>query len=258
MGFELGILGGTVVSATGTARLNVYADDGRVVAVTSEQLAAANVVDATGLHVLPGFVDTHVHLMDPGPTEREDFPTGTSAAAVRGVTTIVEHTHGHPIRLPEDLEAKRAHLRGRSSVDYGLAAHVWPDTIDRLHEVWAAGVTFFKIFTCTTHGVPGLDTANLWRTLTEVSGFGGTCLVHCEDEEMTAEAERFLRAAGRMDNAVIGQWRSREAEEVAVSVTSLLARRASARVTVAHVSSPDVAQLIARERQAGADIAAEA
>ena len=255
---ELGIVGGTVVSTTGEARLNVYADGGRITAVTADELPADNVVDATGLHVLPGFVDTHVHLMDPGPTEREDFPTGTSAAAVRGVTTIVEHTHGHPIRLPADLEAKRQHLRGRSFVDFGLAAHVWPDTIDRLHEVWAAGVTFFKIFTCTTHGVPGLDTANLWRTLTEVSRFGGTCLIHCEDEELTAEAERFLRAAGRTDNAVINEWRSREAEEVAVSVTSLLARRADARVTVAHVSSPDVARLVARERAEGADIAAEA
>ncbi|MPZ72601.1 MAG: amidohydrolase family protein [Nitriliruptorales bacterium] len=254
---DLAILGGTVVSPQSEARLNIYVDDGRVAAVTSDVVAADNVVDATGLHVFPGFVDTHVHLMDPGPTEREDFPTGTAAAAARGVTTIVEHTHGHPIRLPDDLTKKREHLRERSHVDYGLAAHVWPDTIDRLHELWEAGVTFFKIFTCTTHGVPGIDTANLWRTFTALADFGGTCLVHCEDEAMTAAAERFLRAEGRTDNAVIAQWRSREAEEVAAAVTALLARHAGAQVNVAHVSTPAVAALVAREREAGADIAAE-
>ena len=254
---DLAILGGTVVSSQSADRRNIYVDDGRVVAVTTDVMAADTVLDATGLHVLPGFVDTHVHLMDPGPTDREDFPTGTAAAVTRGVTTIVEHTHGHPIRLPKDLEEKRAYLAGRSHVDYGLAAHVWPDTIDRLPELWAAGVTFFKIFTCTTHGVPGLDAAKVWDTFTMLASVGGSCLVHCEDESLTAAAEKVLRATGRLDNAVVAEWRSREAEEVAVSVAAVLAQRSGARVNVAHVSTPAVAGIVASHQALGADIAAE-
>jgi dihydroorotase (multifunctional complex type) len=254
---DLGFEGGTVVTARGRRRAHVYVRDGRVSALTAEPQAADRTVDATGLYVLPGMVDTHVHLMDPGPTEREDFPTGTAAAAARGVTTIVEHTHGHPIREPEDLRAKRGHLEGRANVDYALAAHVWPDRIDRLADLWRAGVTFFKIFTCTTHGVPGLDAARLQAAFSAIAGFDGTALVHCEDESLTAAAEDLLRAAGRDDPAVILEWRSREAELVAASVAALLAELTGVRATVAHVSTPDVAEIVARARRAGARLAAE-
>lgn len=257
MTYDLAILGGVVVGPHGRRTANIAVQDGTIAAVGADRFAAAETVDATGLLVLPGMVDTHVHLMDPGPTEREDFPTGTTAAAAAGVTTIVEHTHGAPIREPTDLTAKRGHLEGRSYVDYGLAAHVWPDRLDRLTELWAAGVTFFKIFTCTTHGVPATEAGTLLPVLTDIAAFGGTALVHCEDEHMTAVAEKLLRDSGRDDPAVIVEWRSREAELVAAATVALMARLTGARVTIAHVSSPDVAELISRERALGADIAAE-
>jgi dihydroorotase (multifunctional complex type) len=255
---DLGIQGATVVGPSGQARLHVYLRQGRVAAVTPERRDAAVTVDATGLYLLPGMVDTHVHLMDPGPTEREDFPTGTTAAAVHGVTTIVEHTHAHPVRTVEELEEKRRYLRDRGHVDYGLAAHVWPDRIGRLGELWAAGVAFFKIFTCTTHGVPGLDAAHLLAALEELARSGATALIHCEDESITEEAERALRQAGRQDGAVLFEWRSREAELVAAQTAALLTGIARARATIAHVSHPAVADRVAAERAAGADVAAEA
>ena len=217
-----------------------------------------NVVDASGLLVLPGMVDTHVHLMDPGPTEREDFPTGTGAAAARGVTTIVEHTHAHPIRQADELSEKHRYLSGRSHVDFGLAAHVWPDRIHRLAELWSMGIAFFKVFTCTTHGVPGLDSGRLLETMRTVSGFGGICLIHCEDELITSEAERTLKEAGRADPAVVMDWRSREAEQAAIALVAALARMTGARATIAHVSTPDGVEVIGEARAAGADIAAEA
>lgn len=258
MTYDLAIVGGMVVVPHGRRHANLHVRDGRIAHVGHEQFDAHHTVDASGLFVMPGMVDTHVHLMDPGPTEREDFPTGTTAAAIAGVTTIVEHTHAEPIRDPADLTAKRGHLEGRSYVDYGLAAHVWPDRTHRLAELWAAGVTFFKIFTCTTHGVPATEAGTLLQVFTDLADFGGTALVHCEDEHLTATAEKLLRDSGRDDPAVIVEWRSREAELVAAATVSLMARLTGARVTVAHVSSPEVAELITRERAAGADIAAEA
>ena len=258
MQFDTGIEGGMVVTRAGRARLNVYVRDGRVDAVTAERLAATSTIDATGLLVLPGFVDTHVHLMDPGPSEREDFPTGTAAAAAAGVTTIIEHTHGHPIRTLDDLHDKSAYLQGRSNVDYGLAAHVWPDAIGNLPGLWAAGVAFFKIFTCTTHGVPGLNAAALLDTFTTLARAGAATLVHCEDESLTEAAEQRLRAAGRDDPGVIVEWRSREAETVAVSVVTALLRSTGAHAAIAHVSSPRVADLVAAAKRDGADVVAEA
>ncbi|PZS16077.1 MAG: hypothetical protein DLM57_11315 [Pseudonocardiales bacterium] len=257
-GLDLAVNGGLVVRTSGRAPLNIGVSAGRIVRITSTPLTARRVVDAGGLLVLPGMVDTHVHLMDPGATDREDFPSGTAAAAARGVTTIIEHTHAEPIREPGDLTRKVEHLRGRSRVDYGLAAHIWPDRLGQISALWSAGVAFFKIFTCTTHGVPGLNNADLLHAFRALAEIDGRCLVHCEDECITARAEQMLRASGRTDGAILHEWRSREAELVAVQVVCLLARLTGVAATIAHVSSPPVAALIRHSRSLGADIAAEA
>jgi dihydroorotase len=254
---ELVVKGGLVVSPEGRHRADLAISGGRVVAVGDLEVAGT-AIDASGLLVLPGMVDTHVHLMDPGPTEREDFPTGTRAAAARGVTTIVEHTHAHPLRRPKDLAEKRSHLDGRSNVDFGLAAHLWPEDIPGMAAMWAAGATFFKMFTCTTHGVPGLDAASVDAALKRLAGFGGRALVHCEDESLTALAEKTLKESGRVDPALLTEWRSREAELVAVAAVSVLALTSEAAVTLAHVSNPMAAGIVSTARRQGADLAAEA
>jgi allantoinase len=256
--FDLAVVGGTLVSPAERTRANLYVSDGRVVLIDEEVHGATETVDAAGLMVMPGMVDTHVHLMDPGDTSREDFPTGTGAAAANGVTTIVEHTHGHPVKTMQDLREKLAHLKTRSRVDFGLAAHVWQEHIADLSDLWAEGVAFFKIFTCTTHGVPAIEGETMTSVLTEVARFGGNCLIHCEDETLTAEAERRLREQGRTDPGLLIEWRNRPAEEVAVQSVAILARHAGARATIAHVSTPEVARLVASARESGADLVAEA
>jgi dihydroorotase (multifunctional complex type) len=255
--FELGIEGGTVVTPQGRSALNVYVDGGTIAVVTADRLEASERVDATGLLVLPGGVDTHVHLMDPASTEREDFPTGTSAAARAGVTTVVEHTHAGPVRTPADLEEKRRYLHDRSVVDYALAAHAWPDQIAEVGALWRAGVAFIKVFTCTTHGVPGFDPGGLLHLFRSSRAVGAICLVHCEDETITADAERELRSLGRDDPSVIVEWRSREAELTALAVVAQLSRLTGARIVTAHVSNAEALSVVDRERNDGAPITIE-
>lgn len=249
---------GEMVGPSGRARANLHCVDGTVTYVGLEMPPADHTIDASGLLVLPGGVDTHVHLMDPGDTEREDFPTGTAAAAARGVTTIVEHTHSHPVRSSDDLAAKRRHLAGRSNVDFGLAAHVWPDRLHDLEGLWHAGITFYKAFTCTTHGVPGLTPADIASAVSTIGGFGGTMLIHCEDETLTEAAEKRLRAAGRDDGGLLTEWRSREAELVAIAATGVLVQLSGVKATFAHVSNPAALQLVTEARSRGADVVAEA
>ncbi len=249
--------GGTVVSATGQSRSDLLIEDG-VVSAVGEVDAGGERVDATGLLVLPGMVDTHVHLMDPGDTTREDFIHGTMAASARGVTTIVEHTHSHPIRSIGDLRDKQGHLEGRANVDFGLAAHVWPEDATGIGELAEAGITLFKIFTCTTHGVPGLDTASLSAALDAIAAVGARCLIHNEDEALTTDAERRLKDAARLDPGLLREWRSREAELVAVASTAAMVLGSGARATFAHVSTPGVLDVVDAFRGLGADIAAEA
>lgn len=257
VGFDLIVKGGLLVTPDGRHIADLGISEGRFVAV-GELPVSGTVVDASGLIVLPGMVDTHVHLMDPGPTEREDFPTGTAAAAARGVTTIVEHTHAWPVRSVESLAEKRHHLEGRANVDYALAAHLWPEDVNGMAALWRAGVTFFKIFTCTTHGVPAVDGDDLLAALEALASLGGATLVHCEDENLTRLAEARLKAEGRTDPGLLPIWRSREAELAAIAAVADLAGMTGARVTVAHVSTTDGAGIVAEARRRGADVAAEA
>jgi dihydroorotase (multifunctional complex type) len=254
---DLLISGATLVTPEGRRRAHLAVADGRISSVTDRPPSATRTVDASGLLLLPGAVDTHVHLMDPGGTDREDFPTGTSAAAASGVTTIVEHSHGTPVRTVEDLRGKTDYLRERSNVDFALAAHAWPGRAGDVAALWAAGVAFFKLFTCTTHGVPGHSAAAL-RTHLQASALAdAVTLLHCEDESLTEDAERLLRADGRTDPGLLPEWRNRDAELVAVAVAALLVRRTGARAAVAHVSSAEVASYVRQERERGARLGAE-
>ncbi|MFQ5853584.1 MAG: dihydroorotase family protein [Candidatus Binatia bacterium] len=254
MTYDLGIEGGTIVSMSGRLRANVYAQDGLVAAVTGERLEARERHDVSGLFVLPGMIDGHVHFQDPGDTSREDFVSGSSAAAVGGVTTVIEHTHSNPVRSTRLLQEKIAHLKDRSVIDYGLAAHVWPDDVPRVEELWRAGVQFFKVFTCTTHGVPAVLPGKMLQLFRELARFDGICLVHCEDEFITTENELRLRSLGRKDYGILSEWRSREAEQTAVNTVALLARLSVAKTIIAHVSHPKVLDIIARDRLAGAKL----
>ncbi|MBK5232125.1 MAG: amidohydrolase family protein [Thermoleophilia bacterium] len=257
--FDLAVRGGEVITPKGRARLDLYTREGKVAALlpADERAEATEAIDASGLIVMPGGVDTHVHFMDPGDPEREDFPTGSAAAAVRGVTTVVEHTHGGPVTGVAELEAKLAHLEGRSHVDFGLAAHVWPDRMDGLAGLWRGGITYFKAFTCETHGVPAIDADTLFELAGHLVTLNAPCLLHCEDDDMTSRAEERLRAAHRSDGAIVPEWRSRDAELVSVSTVNLVARRSGARLIVAHASSAEVLELIGRERNLGSPVVAE-
>jgi dihydroorotase (multifunctional complex type) len=256
--FDCEITNATIVDPRGRYRGTIVTSGQKVAGILEEPSgSAARTIDAEGLVALPGMVDQHVHFMDPGDNAREDFIRGSSAAAVGGVTTVVEHTHSNPVLTAEELREKREYLKDRSVIDFGLMAHVFPDTIKHVPDLWEDGVAIFKAFTCTTHGVPGLlpdDLLHLFRSLFEAGARG---LVHCEDEFITEDNEERLHAALRKDYGVIPEWRSTEAELVAVNTVALLARLTGANITVAHASQPEVIDLVRRERGLGAALSIE-
>lgn len=256
--YDLEIVGVQIVSPSASFTGCISVKDGKIAAMSASPLGRAKQsLDASGLYALPGMVEQHVHFMDPGELDREDFIHGSSAAASAGVTTVIEHTHGHPVRSLEEFLDKRDHLANRSVVDFGLAAHIWPGYYEEISKLWESGISFFKAFTCTTHGVPGLSNSQMHRAFSEISRVGGTVLTHCEDEAVTEENERELQRLGRTDGHVIQEWRSKEAEELAVSNVVLLAKLTGAKVTIAHVSHPFVVELVQRARDLGADVMSE-
>ena len=258
MRVDLEIVNATILSPQGRFRGTIAVSEGRIAGLFEEPSGnAAHVIDAEGLFALPGMVDQHVHFMDPGDTTREDFIYGSSAAAVGGVTTVIEHTHSDPVLTAYDLREKREYLSNRSVIDFGLIAHVFPDTLEHVPSLWNDGIAMFKAFTCTTHGVPGLLPDDLLRLFRSLSDIEARALVHCEDEFITEDNEERLRAALREDYGVIPEWRSTEAELVAVNTVALLSRLTGAKITVAHASQPEVVDLIRRERELGARLSIE-
>lgn len=255
---DLSIDGATIITPTGRRAGSIVASAGQVTALTDEPVEATRNVDASGLIAMPGFVDAHVHLMEPPSEHREDWAHGSAAAAASGVTTILEHTHDGPVLSVADLDEKREYLSGRSIVDYGLGAHVFPESIKDIAETWAAGAAFLKAFTCTTHGVPGLDSDTLLRLFNAAADASAVCLVHAEDELILAKAEERLRSEGIDDGSLIPRWRNREAEIAAVGQVLGLAYATGARVVIAHASSPPVLGMVIGAQKAGANVTAEA
>lgn len=255
--YDIAISGGTVVRSQGCARLNIGVKDGVIAYLGSDIPQAKQTIAADGLMVLPAGVDAHVHFMEPGAEEREDYTMGSAAAARAGVTTVVEHTHAWPIKTVADLAEKKRLIAGKSHIDYALGAHAWPGMVEQVEPLWRAGIAFFKVFTCTTHGIPGHDPAHLRDHLEANSDANALSLIHCEEESLCSLAEDQLKSADRKDFSVVYEWRNRDAELVAAAATALLVRRYNAKVNIAHVSSPEVARYITQERSRGADLWAE-
>ncbi len=256
--YDIQIINAKIQTEQGQIEGNITINNGKIEAISSSPLAnVKQTIDAEGLLVLPGFIDQHVHFMDPTETDREDFIHGTTAAAMAGVTTVIEHTHSRPILTVEDFLKYKSYIEERALVDFGFAAHIWPGQYDQLEKLWQEGISYFKVFTCTTHGVPGQNSASLHGAFTKVASFGGRVLVHCEDDSLTAENEKVLKGNNRDDGHVIQEWRSKAAEAISVANVCFIAKETGAHVTIAHLSHPDVVGIVQEAKEAGAKVLAE-
>ncbi len=169
-------------------------EDGRIVAVGSHVPGGENRIElGTSMTVLPGFVDPHVHLRDPGMTQKEDFSTGTLAAVHAGVTTVLDMPNTKPAVYNLDtLMDKKSHVKGRSYVDYGLFAAVTPQTNAAMIAKYVPG---FKLFMGSTTGNILLnDDQELIPAVADALATGKRVSVHAEDDSMILrEPERCTR-----------------------------------------------------------------
>lgn len=257
---DLLVSNGVIVNSKGEFRGNILVRDGRIAAILSpeEEVEAKKTIDAKGRYIIPGGVDGHTHMMDPGNTEREEFATGTAAAAYGGITTAIDHHRTVPAvyAVKEHLE-KVEYLKDKAVVDFGLKGGGSPDNVDKLEDMWKAGVTGFKMFTCNLHGVKAMYSGYLYNTFSEIARFGGTILIHCEDDSICSTNEERLKNEGRTDYLSQLEWRSALAEEIAVETVIAVAKKTGARVIIAHVSQPHLLERIKEARDAGYEIYAE-
>jgi allantoinase len=244
-GADLLVRGRRVLTPGGVREASVHVRDGRI-----ERLAGYDdvpggpaLVDAGDLVVLPGLVDTHVHVNDPGRTEWEGFATATRAAAAGGVTTIVDMPLNSipPTTTLDALDVKRSTAEGSCHVEVGFWGGAVPDNLGRLRELHGAGTFGFKSFLCPS-GVdefPALDLGQLRAAMAEIAALDGLLLVHAELPGPIEEAAAALGDADPNAYRTYLSSRPAEAEERAIAEVVAGAAETGCRVHVLHVASAD-------------------
>ncbi|GAA1516153.1 allantoinase AllB [Kribbella lupini] len=249
-----------VVTPAGEQPLAVGVAGGRIAVVApygTELDAAEQIVLRNDEVLMPGVVDTHVHVNDPGRTEWEGFTSATKAAAAGGVTTIVDMPLNSipPTCDVAALELKRKTAERQAYVDVGFWGGAIPGNLADLRPLHDAGVFGFKCFLLHS-GVdefPALEQAELEAAMRAIGAFDGLLIVHAEDAHRIDSAPA---ASGPQYDGFLRS-RPREAENAAVAVVIELARRTGCRVHILHVSSAEALPLIARARRGGVRITAE-
>jgi len=252
-----------VVTPDGVAAATVHIRNGKITAVRGHDdlLSGANVYDAGNSVVMPGLVDTHVHINEPGRTDWEGFTTATRAAAAGGVTTLIDM----PLNsIPATttvaaLEAKRTAARKKCWVNVGFWGGVVPGNSGELRALSRAGVFGFKCFLVPS-GVPEFENvceSDLRTALPKLAAMGLPLLVHSESPgPIEAAAGKVAKADPRKYKTWL---RSRPpgAETGAIKMLVRLAREFRARIHIVHLSSQLSVPLIRRAKKEGLRITAE-
>lgn len=242
--FDLLVRGGTLVTPSGIAEGDVGIRAGKIAAIGALSNArAASVIEARGLHVLPGLIDTQVHFREPGLNHKEDLATGTAAAAMGGITAVFEMPNTKPTTATaEALQEKLDLARGRTHTDHAFfvgatgANAVDLEKLERL-----PGTPGVKIFMgASTGDLLVDDDARIADTLAH--GFRRVA-VHAEDEARLKERRHIAESGG---GAVLHpQWRDAESARLATERLLKIARGCGRRIHVLHVTTAEEVPLLA-------------
>ncbi|MGW0609109.1 allantoinase AllB [Streptomyces sp. NPDC002788] len=257
---ELVLRSTRVITPEGTRAASVAVAGGTITAVLPYDAPVPGTarLEDLGDHVLlPGLVDTHVHVNDPGRTEWEGFWTATRAAAAGGITTLVDMPLNSlpPTTTVAHLRTKQLVAADKAHIDVGFWGGALPGNLKDLRPLHEAGVFGFKAF-LSPSGVdefPHLERDALARAMAEIAAFDGLLIVHAEDPRLLASAPQ---APGPRYADFLAS-RPRDAEDSAIAQLIREAKALDARVHVLHLSSSDALPMIAAARAEGVRVTVE-
>ncbi|MGI9146490.1 MAG: allantoinase AllB [Chloroflexota bacterium] len=259
------VSGGLLVDELSVRPMDVLIQDGRVRAVLpfGQAHAADEVLDASGLHILPGVVDAHVHFNEPGRTDWEGFSTGSIAAAAGGVTTVCDMPlNCHPATLDaRALALKRGPVGDHAGIDYAFWGGLVPQSLAHVAELQREGVIGVKAFLCDSGlpEYPHLDDFNLLDAMHTCAALGVLLALHAEDQVETQRRGQLARAAGH--NTPLDWARSRppstEVDAVRQALNYARETDPAVRLHFVHISTGAAARLIGEARATGHDVSLE-
>jgi allantoinase len=259
MSWETIIRGGTVVLPSGALRADIAIEDGLVAALEPELTAPASgarpprEIDARGLTIFPGVIDSHVHFNDPGRGHWEGIATGSRALAAGGGTCFVDMplNSSPPTLDGASFDAKLAVAEASACTDFAFYGGLTPESLSTMPELAERGVVGFKAFMCPS-GIEDFtwaDDETLYRGMEIAHQLDLPVLLHAESAAITATLTAAARSAGRQDVRAYLDSRPVRAELEAISRALLYAEETGCRVHSGHVTNP---RGVARVRRAAA------
>lgn len=255
------IRNGIIVTATDTYQADILIENGKISTIGQDlSVAGAEVIDAQGRYVFPGGIDPHTHLDMPfgGTVTRDDFETGTMAAAFGGTTTVIDFcltNKGKPLKSA--IDTWHAKSKDKAVIDYGfhlMIGEMNEEVLRELPEVMdEEGITSFKIFMAYKN-VFQADDATLFRTLVTAKELGGLVMVHAENGDVIDYLIQKALAEGNTDPIYHALTRPPEAEGEATGRAAQLTGLANSQLYVVHVSCAEAVQKIAEARSKGFDV----
>lgn len=266
--FDLTIRGATVVSSEGQRRLDVAIRNGVIAEVAPPRQIQAGLddVDARGLLLLPGIVDTHFHCRSPDHPEREDFDSGTAAAVSGGVTTIVEMPIADvACSTPERLASRMELAAQQGRIDVGFYGAVGLPDRQYVQELRAAGALAFKVMMHSAppgrelsfEGLAITDDQHLFRALEAVAEIDELLVVHAEHQGLIDLFESRIQYTQRNDPLAHLASRPDVAESSAIARIASMNEHVGARIHIAHLSSQRGLDMIRWYQGRGQRITAE-
>lgn len=257
---DLVIRGGKLVYPDQIIAASLAIEGERIVAIGHDSCMppAKAELDATGLYLLPGAIDSHVHFRDPGYPHKETWATGSAAAACGGVTTVFDMPNTHPATGTVEAVRQKLKIAESSYVDFGIHALFGDETVDHLEDLLDAGATSFKAFVGNTFGnLPAPTDGALLEGFEKLAPLGVRTVVHAENSSIMARRQQRLQAAGRKDALAHLAARPAVCEIEAIGRVLTLAEWTGARVHIAHHSGADSLYVLRDAKRRGVDVTVE-
>ncbi|MBN2336015.1 allantoinase AllB [Candidatus Bathyarchaeota archaeon] len=259
MTVDLVIKNGLLVLPSGVTEGSVVVDGGKIVGIVrSGEPRADRVVDASGKVVLPGMVDMHVHLRDPGFPERENFESGTRAAAAGGVTTVVDMPNTVPATVTvKAFEDKKKIANAKSIVDFAFIGGAGEVPTEDIIAVSDAGATAFKSFLIARFKELAASDYTLLKHMRTLSELDKPLLVHAENGNMVDMFMEEAKASGRTDPMAHCDYRPAIAEVEATMRCVTLAAETDAHLHVCHMTAAGAVDVVEWAQSMGQAVTGE-